>query len=57
MRLTAEVAPVPPAELYPEITGEPVAAEPAGTAQVTLVPYFLWGNRRPEAMRVWVRAQ
>ncbi|MFH8735842.1 glycoside hydrolase family 127 protein [Streptomyces sp. NPDC017964] len=57
VRLTAEVAPVPPAELYPEITGEPVAAEPAGTAQVTLVPYFLWGNRRPEAMRVWVRAQ
>ncbi|WP_406674648.1 hypothetical protein [Nonomuraea sp. N2-4H] len=22
---------------------------------MTFVPYFLWGNRGPAAMRVWVR--
>ncbi|SEN35229.1 glycoside hydrolase family 127 protein [Nonomuraea pusilla] len=56
LRLEAEVAPPSSAELYPELTAEPPAA-PAGAAPVTLVPYFLWGNRRPEAMRVWVRAR
>ncbi|NUR85074.1 MAG: glycoside hydrolase family 127 protein [Nonomuraea sp.] len=56
LRMPVGVAPEPPAELYPELTAGPSAA-PAERAPATLVPYFLWGNRRPEAMRVWVRAQ
>ncbi|MGW1547735.1 glycoside hydrolase family 127 protein [Streptomyces sp. NPDC002346] len=62
IRVTADVAPASPPELYPEITAEhsnpesPVT-EPAVTVPVTLVPYFLWGNRRPEAMRVWLRTR
>ncbi|MFD0473180.1 hypothetical protein ACFQ0B_36655 [Nonomuraea thailandensis] len=30
-------------------------ALPETTVTATFVPYFLWGNRDPEAMRVWVR--
>jgi DUF1680 family protein len=44
-----------PATLYPllgEVAGAGEATTP-GTA--TLVPYFLWGNRRTEPMRVWLR--
>jgi uncharacterized protein len=34
---------------------EPWATDPIGNAQVRLVPYSLWGNRRPgQAMRVWI---
>ncbi|MFI8992195.1 glycoside hydrolase family 127 protein [Streptomyces antimycoticus] len=57
IRVTADVAPTAPPELYPEITEQPPVAEPPLTVPVTLVPYFLWGNRRAEAMRVWVRTR
>ncbi|GAA1630494.1 glycoside hydrolase family 127 protein [Nonomuraea maheshkhaliensis] len=54
--VTAGAAPPPSAELYPELPLERAAAtETAVTA--TFVPYFLWGNRGPEAMRVWVRTR
>ncbi|WP_214411913.1 glycoside hydrolase family 127 protein [Sphaerisporangium fuscum] len=58
LRVTAGVAPPPSPELYPELTGEPLA-EPSAPEEVpaTFVPYFLWGNRNAEAMRVWVRTQ
>jgi DUF1680 family protein len=54
LQVPAGVAAPPAAELYPEFGAEPVL-----TADVSavLVPYFLWGNRRAEAMRVWVRSQ
>ena len=42
--------------LYPELDRRAqsrVAAESTTTA--TLVPYYLWGNREPLAMRVWLR--
>lgn len=55
LRLAADVIPPSSAELYPELPAEPVS--PQATAPVTLTPYFLWGNRRPEAMRVWVRSR
>ncbi|MEV6591677.1 glycoside hydrolase family 127 protein [Streptomyces acidicola] len=57
LRLTADVVPASSPELYPEFTAEHPAAKGTVTVPVTLVPYFLWGNRRPEAMRVWIRAQ
>ncbi|MDF2710979.1 MAG: hypothetical protein K0R62_6631 [Nonomuraea muscovyensis] len=56
LRMPAGVAPPPPAELYPELTPAPPAAREA-EVPLTLVPYFLWGNRTAAAMRVWVRAQ
>ncbi|AZH83023.1 glycoside hydrolase family 127 protein [Plantibacter sp. PA-3-X8] len=57
-----------PAVLYPILSGAPDAepataplAEVATTASVTqttatLIPYALWGNREPGAMRVWFRS-
>jgi DUF1680 family protein len=38
-------------DLYRDATR--VSAEPV-PIPVTLVPYFLWGNRTPGAMRVWI---
>ncbi|SOD66831.1 hypothetical protein SAMN06297387_12741 [Streptomyces zhaozhouensis] len=55
------VAPAAPPEPYPEVpvaAAVPPAAPPAGGGRrvpVRLVPYFLWGNRDPGAMRVWLR--
>jgi DUF1680 family protein len=46
-----------PDELYPEVV--PGAAAPGASADpvdAVLVPYALWGNRSPAAMRVWIRA-
>ncbi|WP_460337059.1 glycoside hydrolase family 127 protein [Actinoallomurus acanthiterrae] len=57
LRMTAGVAPPPSPELYPELTAEPSAGAEAEKVPVTFVPYFLWGNRGPEAMRVWLRAK
>lgn len=57
LQLTADVRPAQSPELYPELTTAPTATEETSTVPVALVPYFLWGNRRPGAMRVWVRAQ
>jgi uncharacterized protein len=46
---------VPPrgSELYPETHEEDPAHGQPG--RVTLIPYFLWGNRQPGPMRVWMR--
>jgi len=53
VRVEAGVAAPASAEPYPEL---PLAAAvPGTTVTATFVPYFLWGNRSPEAMRVWVR--
>ena len=59
LRLRAHIGPAPSPELYPEFTTERPTAEATATATVpvALVPYFLWGNRGPGAMRVWIRAQ
>ncbi|MFI1096060.1 glycoside hydrolase family 127 protein [Streptomyces sp. NPDC020917] len=66
LRAAATAAPALSAQLYPELTAGRTDAAPQGpgtadaavpeAVPVTLVPYFLWGNRRPEAMRVWLRA-
>ncbi|MFG1703188.1 glycoside hydrolase family 127 protein [Nonomuraea sp. M3C6] len=53
LRARATAAPPPSAELYPELPLE--GALPETEVAATFVPYFLWGNRGPEAMRVWVR--
>ncbi|GAA3557554.1 glycoside hydrolase family 127 protein [Nonomuraea rosea] len=57
LRVETAAAPPPSAELYPELPLEQTHPETGatGTSPVTFVPYFLWGNRGPEAMRVWVR--
>ncbi|WP_043627855.1 glycoside hydrolase family 127 protein [Nonomuraea candida] len=54
LTVTATAAPPPSPELYPELPAEP-APHPETRVTATFVPYFLWGNRRPEAMRVWIR--
>ena len=42
--------------LYPELAESTLAPYPAEpTTTVTLVPYYLWGNREALAMRVWLR--
>jgi len=58
-----------PAVLYPVLSGaldaEPAAAPLVDVATTgaatqttaTLIPYALWGNREPGAMRVWFRAR
>ncbi|WP_027479107.1 glycoside hydrolase family 127 protein [Gryllotalpicola ginsengisoli] len=47
------IVPEPTAELYPRW---PTPAAPPGTpARAVLRPYHLWGNRRPDGMRVWLR--
>jgi hypothetical protein len=55
-----EVRPPRSADPYPDLD-EPHAVPHDGPATtspavpVSLVPYFLWGNREPAAMRVWLR--
>ncbi|WP_022884577.1 glycoside hydrolase family 127 protein [Glaciibacter superstes] len=42
--------------LYPELAESVSAPKPGEpTTTVTLVPYYLWGNREALAMRVWLR--
>ncbi|MGW0198620.1 glycoside hydrolase family 127 protein [Nonomuraea sp. NPDC003201] len=53
LRVEADAAPPPTAELYPELPLH--EALPETRVAATFVPYFLWGNRGPQAMRVWVR--
>jgi DUF1680 family protein len=44
------------AVLYPELGGASAAPAQTGAATtLTLVPYYLWGNRDARAMRVWLR--
>ncbi|OUE28398.1 Non-reducing end beta-L-arabinofuranosidase [Clavibacter michiganensis] len=46
-----------PDELYPEVVpGATAPAPSADPVDAVLVPYALWGNRSPAAMRVWIRA-
>lgn len=46
----------PSAALYPELVAtNDRPAHPGDPAQLTLVPYYLWGNRDARAMRVWLR--
>ena len=53
IEVTARQVPPPASELYPEFTEEgPVRYQ---ARRVTLIPYFLWGNREPGPMRVWIR--
>lgn len=40
----------------PELYRAAVPASQAKPAVLTAVPYFLWGNRTPGAMRVWIPA-
>ncbi|WP_425838817.1 glycoside hydrolase family 127 protein [Streptomyces fractus] len=54
----ADVSPPSSAELYPVLTGaasRPASADAASTTGLTLVPYFVWGNREVGPMRVWIR--
>jgi DUF1680 family protein len=53
----AETAPAAAAAvLYPELDDTAAAPARAGEAtHLTLVPYYLWGNRDARAMRVWLR--
>jgi hypothetical protein len=60
--LATTLAAVPPPrnehnQLYPEVSLDPAPATSAAPARVPVrfVPYFLWGNRQPGAMRVWLR--
>lgn len=51
--MAARVAPPRAGELYPELSEEdPMRGQPC---RVTFIPYFLWGNREPGPMRVWIR--
>ncbi|WP_141862849.1 glycoside hydrolase family 127 protein [Kribbella jejuensis] len=54
--LTAGVAPPPARDLYPVMTETPKDTV-SRHVQATFVPYFLWGNRQPLAMRVWLRTE
>ncbi|MEV6887882.1 beta-L-arabinofuranosidase domain-containing protein [Kribbella sp. NPDC051137] len=56
LELTAGVAPPPAPELYPVLTGTPQETA-SKHVPATLSPYFLWGNRQPLAMRVWLRTE
>ena len=56
LEMTAGVAPAPSPELYPVIT-ETTEESAVDEVPVTLVPYFLWGNRQALAMRVWLRTE
>jgi DUF1680 family protein len=43
-----------PAALYRQLS--PADESPAATATVAAIPYFLWANRAPGPMRVWIPA-
>jgi uncharacterized protein len=49
--VSGRVAPPDSGPLYRELGA---GAGPATPVTLTAVPYFLWGNRDPGAMRVWV---
>ncbi|WP_350348715.1 beta-L-arabinofuranosidase domain-containing protein [Agromyces sp. G08B096] len=61
IRVAAASTPAPSGGLYPELhpaeTGHDggASAAPGAEAELTLVPYQLWGNRGAGAMRVWLR--
>jgi DUF1680 family protein len=53
LQVTAGTATPATHELYPVLTGS--SADRGTASPVTLIPYFLWGNRAVGAMRVWLR--
>jgi DUF1680 family protein len=55
LAVTAGVAPTPPNDLYPVLREQPAVSSPDSEVTATFVPYFLWGNRTAQAMRVWLR--
>ncbi|MFD3445850.1 glycoside hydrolase family 127 protein [Microbacteriaceae bacterium 4G12] len=61
LTVPARIAPPPAPALYPELGSASVDSTASASASaterssVTLVPYYLWGNREPGAMRVWLR--
>lgn len=53
LEMAVGIAPPPPDDLYPVL---PAAADrQVSETTATFLPYFLWGNRQPRAMRVWLR--
>ncbi len=55
LEIAAGVAPPPPNELYPVLRDRPTSDLPDSQITATFVPYFLWGNRQAQSMRVWLR--
>jgi DUF1680 family protein len=53
IEIPATASPPASGELYPELPEQD--ADGGGPARAVLVPYFLWGNRDPGPMRVWLR--
>jgi DUF1680 family protein len=54
--VTAPLAASAATVLYPELDGaSPAPARTGEATRLTLVPYYLWGNRDARAMRVWLR--
>jgi DUF1680 family protein len=51
LTLAGRVTPAGSGPLYAPLGGP---ARPAQPVELTAVPYFLWGNRDPGAMRVWI---
>jgi DUF1680 family protein len=54
LRVTVLGRAAEPAALYRELS--PAGEPPAATATVAAIPYFLWANRAPGPMRVWIPA-
>jgi hypothetical protein len=52
LMVPVRLRPDDPAELYRP--HRPAAPEPVVTATVPAIPYFLWANRSPGPMRVWI---
>ncbi|WP_020387679.1 glycoside hydrolase family 127 protein [Kribbella catacumbae] len=55
LEIAAGVAAPPPDELYPVLRDRPALGSPDSEVVATFVPYFLWGNRQAQSMRVWLR--
>lgn len=56
LRGTVSTVPLDGTSLYPELRDDADGAPaPTESTRLTLVPYFQWGNREPQAMRVWLR--
>ena len=51
-----KVTPPASGELYRAYPADPADDGPSSRTALTAVPYFLWGNRAPGAMRVWIPA-
>jgi DUF1680 family protein len=51
---SAAVAPVPRPDIGEGVVGLTVTAAVPSGAEIGAIPYFAWGGRAPEAMRVWI---